>query len=77
MPIVNVKTMKGTLNEDLKKELHRGICDVMVETIGRGNTDFAKLVTVIIEEEEPQNFSSGGQMANEKFVEMISTGTLA
>jgi len=77
MPIVNIKTMKGSLTEELKKEIHEGICEVMVNTAGRGNKDFAKMVTVIIEEEVPQNFSSGGRMANEEFVDMITSGTLS
>lgn len=73
MPIVNIKTMNGALTEELKKEIHNRICQVMVETEGRGNKEFAKWVTVIIEEQIPENFSVGGQMANQEFVKKITT----
>lgn len=73
MPIVSIKTMSGALTEELKSEIHKRICDVMVATEGRGNKEFARYVTVIIEEQIPENFSVGGQMANPEFVKKITT----
>lgn len=73
MPIVSIKTMKGALSEELKSEIHKRICEVMVETEGRGNKEFARYVTVIIEEQVPENFSVGGQMANQEFVKRITS----
>lgn len=73
MPIVSIKTMKGALSEELKCEIHKRICEVMVETEGRGNKEFARYVTVIIEEQIPENFSVGGQMANQEFVKRITS----
>jgi 4-oxalocrotonate tautomerase len=74
MPIVCIKTMSGALSEELKNEMHKRICQVMVETEGRGNKDFARYVTVIIEEQIPENFSVGGQMANQEFVKKLTSG---
>jgi len=71
MPIVSIKTMFGALSEELKSEIHKRICEVMVETEGRGNKEFARYVTIIIEEQIPENFSAGGQMANQEFVQRI------
>lgn len=73
MPIVSIKTMSGALTEELKSEIHKRICDVMVATEGRGNKEFARYVTVIIEEQIPENFSVGGQMANPEFLKKITS----
>lgn len=40
MPFVNVQTIKGILDGQLKSELLTRITDLMVEIKGRGNPDF-------------------------------------
>ena len=72
MPIVNIKTMKGLLTKEKKAELHKKITEVMVEVEGGGNRAFAKFVVVAIEEEDPENFSMGGQQASSALVEKLS-----
>jgi 4-oxalocrotonate tautomerase len=73
MPIVTIKTMHGALTEEMKSEMHKKLCRVMVETEGRGREEFAKYVTVIIEEQKPENFSVAGKMANAEFVRKIAS----
>lgn len=71
MPIVNIKTMKGLLTKEKKAQLHKKITDVMVEVEGNGNDSFAKFVVIEIQEEDPENFSMGGQQASVELVEKI------
>lgn len=72
MPIVNIKTMKGLLTKEKKAELHKKITDVIVEVEGNGNSSFAKFVVIEIQEEEPENFSMGGQQASSELIEKMS-----
>ncbi len=65
MPFVNVRTYKGALSADEKKELQKRITDLMVEFEGKGNREFGKLVWVMIEEEEPENWMLGGTSVKE------------
>lgn len=73
MPIVNIKTMKGALNLSQKKELHQRITNLMVEIEGNGNKDFAKFVVINIDENNPENFSMGGQQASEEFIKKMTS----
>ncbi len=72
MPLVNVKTLRGALSDELKAELHKKITDVMIEVEGRGKEQFRPYVMVMIEEMEPQNASIGGRQASAEFVEKIT-----
>ena len=54
------------------KELHERITEVMVEVEGRGNQQMRGMVTVFIEELDPQNASMGGRQATEEFVKKIT-----
>jgi 4-oxalocrotonate tautomerase len=73
MPIVSIKTMKGALTEEQKSDLHKQIAEVLINIQGRGKSDFAKYVTVIIEEQEPENFSVAGNMATQDFVKRMTS----
>ena len=75
MPIVNIKTIKGLLTKEKKAELHKKITDVMVEIEGNGNSSFAQFVVIEIQEEEPENFSMGGQQASLELIEKMSRET--
>lgn len=72
MPIVNIKTIKGLLTKEKKAELHKKITDVMVEIEGNGNSSFAQFVVIEIQEEEPENFSMGGQQVSLELIEKTS-----
>ena len=72
MPIVNIKTIKGLLTKEKKAELHKKITDVMVEMEGNGNSSFAQFVVIEIQEEEPENFSMGGQQVSLELIEKMS-----
>lgn len=60
MPIVSIKTVKGLMTPEKKSELHKKICELLVEIEGGGNPQFAKFVVVNITEEPAENFSGGG-----------------
>jgi len=61
MPFVNVRTAKGLLSEDDRRELHRRITDAMVAVEGHGDPAFRTYVTVLIEEYEPPAWSVQGR----------------
>lgn len=73
MPIATIKTMKGALSNEQKKELHKRFADLMVEIEGNGNEEFRKYVILAIEEEEPINMGMGGVGATEEFVKKFMT----
>ena len=60
MPFVNIRTYKGFLSVSEKKELQNKITDLLVEYKRKGNPEFRKLVWVMLEEEEPENWMLGG-----------------
>ncbi len=60
MPFVTVRTLKGALDEAQKETLQTRITDLLVEIEGRGSEGFRQFVWVLIEEEEPSNWSLGG-----------------
>lgn len=63
--------MKGALTQDQKKEMHKKIADLMVEIEGGGNEEIRKYVFIKIDEEEPGNWSAGGNQATEEFVQRL------
>ncbi|AXT62668.1 4-oxalocrotonate tautomerase [Aquimarina sp. AD10] len=73
MPTVKISTPKGMLTEEIKKEIHKGITELMIKTEGRGNEDFAKFVTVIIDEQDPINWSIGGNVVTSEIVENLAS----
>lgn len=60
MPFVTVRTLKGALDDAQKRTLQQRLTDLMVEVEGRGSEGFRQFVWVLIEEEEPSNWSIGG-----------------
>jgi 4-oxalocrotonate tautomerase len=48
------------LTEAQKRELQQRITDLMVEIEGKGNPAFRKLVWVLIDEQEPENWCMSG-----------------
>lgn len=72
MPIATIKTYRGALSDEQKRQIHREFSDMMVRIEGKGNEDFRKLVILSIEEEEPINMSLGGQCASDEFVKAIT-----
>lgn len=70
MPFVNICTMKGALTSNQKKEIHQRLTDLLVEIEGQGNEIFRQFVWVMIEEEDPDNWSVGG---NQISLEMLNS----
>jgi len=64
MPVVSIKIKKGLLTPQMKTELHEQLVQVIINTVGGGNRDIAPFVTTIIEEQEPENFSTGVKVAS-------------
>lgn len=73
MPTVKISTPKGMLTEEIKKEIHKGITDVLIRTEGRGNEDFAQFVTIIIDEQDPLNWSIAGNVITPETVENLTS----
>ena len=59
MPFLNLRTVKGLLNDDQKKYLMDKFTELLVETEGGGNPEFRKMVWIQIEEDEPNNWQIG------------------
>jgi 4-oxalocrotonate tautomerase family enzyme len=60
MPFVNVRTLKGALDPDQKRELQERLTDVLVAVEGGGNPVFRQFVWVMIEEEDASHWMIGG-----------------
>ena len=71
MPFINVRTVKGLLNDAQKRELQDRITDLMVEVEGRGDPGFRRLVWVLIDEQEPGNWSLGGTQVTPELVQRV------
>jgi len=69
MPFVNVKTIKGALTDEEKKQVVERITDVMVDIEGRGNANFRQFVWVLLEEEQAPNWGIGGQQVSMEALE--------
>ncbi|WP_066016765.1 MULTISPECIES: tautomerase family protein [Endozoicomonas] len=59
MPFVSVKTVKGLFNEIQKQEVMDGISELLVKVAAGGEDRFQQAVWVVIEEQEPGNWSLG------------------
>lgn len=75
MPFVNVRTARGILDGDGKRELHERLTDLMVEIAGRGKPEFRSLVFVLIDEENPANWSVGGTQVTDAQVRTLRAGS--
>lgn len=60
MPFVNIRTYKGALSAHEKRELQEKITDLLVTYEGKDNPEFRKLVWVMLEEENAENWMLGG-----------------
>ncbi|MDJ0743927.1 MAG: 4-oxalocrotonate tautomerase family protein [Xenococcaceae cyanobacterium MO_167.B27] len=60
MPFVNIRTVKGLLNEEQKLELHQRITELMVEIEGGGDPDFKQYIMILIEEQDAEDWSVSG-----------------
>jgi 4-oxalocrotonate tautomerase len=72
MPFVNIRTAKGLLDEKQKAELHSRLTDLLVEIEGRGQESFRPLVWIMIEEEDPTNWSLGGNQVTAELVAALA-----
>ena len=59
MPFLNLRTVKGLLNDGQKKHLMDKFTDLLVETEGGGDPNFRKLVWILIAEENPRHRQVG------------------
>ncbi|HBM2449565.1 tautomerase family protein [Enterobacter hormaechei] len=60
MPFIKVQTIKGIMNSEQKKELLRRMTDLIVEIEGKGDPEFRRSVWILIDEQEPEQWSLGG-----------------
>ncbi|MDJ0535206.1 MAG: 4-oxalocrotonate tautomerase family protein [Xenococcaceae cyanobacterium MO_207.B15] len=60
MPFVNIRTVKGLLNEEQKLELHQRITELMIEIEGGGDPDFKQYIMILIEEQDAEDWSVSG-----------------
>lgn len=59
MPFLNLRTIKGLLDDAQKKYLMERFTELLVETEGGGNPEFRKMVWIQIQEEEPKHWQIG------------------
>lgn len=75
MPFVNVRTAKGLLSAEDKRELHKRITEVLVEIEGRGNPDFRSYVSVLIEECDASAWSVHGEVLTAEAIAGLANNT--
>lgn len=68
MPFLNLRTIKGLLNDEQKKYLMEKFTELLVETEGGGNPEFRKMVWIQIEEEEPKHWQIGELRPTPEFI---------
>ncbi len=68
MPFLNLRTIKGLLNDEQKKYLMEKFTELLVETEGGGNPEFRKMVWIQIEEEEPKHWQIGELRPTQEFI---------
>ncbi|KST68971.1 tautomerase family protein [Mastigocoleus testarum] len=71
MPLINIRTVKGLLDEDKKQELYQRITELMVEIEGGGDPDFKKYVWILLEEHDASDWSISGVTLTEQTVREI------
>lgn len=59
MPFINLKTIKGLLNDEQKQYLMDKFTELLVEVEGGGNAEFKQMVWIQIEEDDPTNWQIG------------------
>ena len=65
MPFLNLRTVKGLLNDDQKKHLMAKFTELLVETEGGGDP-ICKLVWILIEEEDQRTGKSANSSPRQK-----------
>lgn len=69
MPFLNLRTIKGLLNDEQKKYLMDRFTELLVETEGGGNPEFEKMVWIQIQEEESKHWQIGQLRPSSQFIE--------
>ena len=59
MPFLNLRTIKGLLNDEQKKYLMDKFTDLLIEVEFGGDQAFRKAVWIQFEEEEPKHWQLG------------------
>lgn len=75
MPFVNVRTAKGLLSPARKRELQTRITDLLVELEGNGDPAFRPYVSVLIEEQDPENWAMGGTHVTAELIRQLAPAT--
>jgi 4-oxalocrotonate tautomerase len=70
MPFVNLRTARGLLNAEQKRQLHSELTEVLVRIEGGGDPAFRQFVTVLIEEHDQDCWSIAGTRATSLLEEM-------
>ncbi len=71
MPFVNIRTVKGLLSQEQKKELHQRLTELMVEIEGGNDPDFQKYISILIEEQDAEDWNVGGVLLTAEAVKEI------
>jgi 4-oxalocrotonate tautomerase len=71
MPVINVRTIKGLLNDEKRKLIQKRITDLFVEIEGGGNPGYKPYIWVSIEELEPEQWAMGGQPLSQDTLKRI------
>lgn len=74
MPFVNIRTARGLLDDEQKRELQRRVTDLMVELEGRGNPAFRPYVWVLIEELPSEHWCLGGTQVTAGLIGQLVDG---
>ena len=72
MPFVTVRTVKGLLSAEQRREIQDRIAEVMLEVEGRGNPDFKKYIMVLVEEHDAAAWSVHGDSLTPKIVDDLA-----
>jgi 4-oxalocrotonate tautomerase len=68
MPFLNLRTIKGLLDEKQKIYLMEKFTELLIETEGGGNPDFRKMVWIQIEEEAAHHWQIGELRPTQEFI---------
>ena len=68
MPFLNLRTVKGLLNDEQKQYLMDKFTELLIETEGGGNPEFRKMIWIQIEEEEAKHWQIGELRPTEAFI---------
>lgn len=70
MPFVNVRTARGLLNAQQKRQLQQELTEVLVRIEGNSDPRFRQFVTVLVEEHDPACWSVAGNDVNSLMEEL-------